>query len=498
MATVIDSLLIELSLNSKKFSTAAKQSVNELRKLEAQAKKSFEASQKSAEELGEGFNFAKSSLIALGSVISFGAMKSFLVDTTRANVALGNTSNLLGLSAAELKSWGQVAKLAGGDLNSVTNSFKNLQRNLADVKGGGGEEFLKYLSYIQQATGKDLGFNFATGEYDIYKIADALAELKKQVSSGQYIEFAQGIGIDQDSLVLLEKGGYYLKENKKYFDELNSSMDDNTKKAEQLNEQLEKVQSAWESMKQTVYGKVANWLLTTDPETQAAWERYDAIRAKKEGAAKPSIGQTDARKKLLDYFVSAGWTKEQAAGIVGNLEQESSLNPNATNKSYLGTHRGIAQLSPDRQADFKKWAGFDITDPRADLLKQAEFTNYELQKGKYIAAGNLLKQQSTVGGATKAVMDKYEIPGDNSYNRRLNYASAAVGANYSGNQNLSSMLGSNLSAPSTTVNNNNEVNTNIASIVVNTKATDANAIVTDLGRELQKNTLINTGIFGNR
>ena len=245
MATVIDSLLIELGLDTSKFDQNQKKSVEQLRKLDEQAQKTGKNIQKSADDIGDGFNFAKDALMAFGSVLSFSAMKNFLADTTKTNIAIGNTSQLLGMSAAELKAWGQMAELVGGDLGSITDTFKNLQSNLAQVKMGGGQEFLKNIAYIQQATGKDLGFDFTKGTFDVYKLSDALASLKSQVTSGQYLQFTQAIGVTPESLVLLEKGSDYLHKNEDEFRKLTDAMDSNAKKAELLNDQWVKVKNTF-------------------------------------------------------------------------------------------------------------------------------------------------------------------------------------------------------------------------------------------------------------
>ncbi len=542
MATVIDSLLIELGLDTSKFDQNQKKSVEQLRKMDEQAQKTGKAVQKSANDIGDGFNFAKDALIAFGSILSFNAMKNFLVDTTKTNIAIGNTSNLLGMSARELKSWGQMAELVGGNIESITSTFKNLQGNLADVKMGGGDKFLEYVSYIQQATGKDLGFDLSKGTFDIYKLSDALADLKSKVSTGQYNLFTQAIGITPDSLVLLEKGEAYLRKNEDAFNKLNAAMDANVKKAELLNDQWVKVKNTLESIKQTVYGKIVDFLLKpSSPEDKEAWDRYDAIRKEQEEkktktevpSGKVSGTNKENTKKLMDYFQSVGWTKEQSAGIVGNLQQESSLNPTAKNVDKFGkSHLGIAQWDPERQTDFKTWAGFDITDPRAnDLMLQAAFVNFELQKGKKIAVGNTLKQMKTTESSSDIVSQKYEIAGDTSDAKRRMYAIQAYketsplvqnnqtthNNNQTENNNnqtthnsldiknipnssyreSANMIGAQNTAPIVSGGNKNEVNTNIQSIVVNTQATDANGIYRDTGKALQQNTLINAGIVGN-
>ncbi|MEA9997049.1 MULTISPECIES: phage tail tip lysozyme [unclassified Pseudomonas] len=115
----------------------------------------------------------------------------------------------------------------------------------------------------------------------------------------------------------------------------------------------------------------------------------------------------------MDYFKSVGWTPQQAAGIVGNGIAESNLDPKATGdwKVTGPEARGIFQLHADRQKDFKDWAGFKITDDRADSLKQYEFANYELTKGKEAKAGRALRRTADAESAGEVGSRKWLRPG---------------------------------------------------------------------------------------
>ena len=62
--------------------------------------------------------------------------------------------------------------------------------------------------------------------------------------------------------------------------------------------------------------------------------------------------QKNKRMDAIEYFTGQGWTKNQAVGIVANLEAESGLDP--TIKGDKGEALGIGQWHPDRQALFKK------------------------------------------------------------------------------------------------------------------------------------------------
>ncbi|WP_407733289.1 phage tail tip lysozyme [Pseudomonas citronellolis] len=110
----------------------------------------------------------------------------------------------------------------------------------------------------------------------------------------------------------------------------------------------------------------------------------------------------------MDFFKAQGWSDAQAAGIVSNLAAESNLNPHAIGD--WGRAAGIGQWHPDRQQAFEKFAGFSLHDPRADLMKQLEFVQYELTQGAEQKAGKLLMAAQNAQDAGAVVSRYYERP----------------------------------------------------------------------------------------
>ena len=119
-----------------------------------------------------------------------------------------------------------------------------------------------------------------------------------------------------------------------------------------------------------------------------------------------SVNEKARREEAMKYFISQGWTKEQAAGIVGNIQKESKYDHQVSGDS--GKAYGLAQWHPDRQANFKKAFGKDIR--QASYKEQLAFINYELTKGDEKAAGNKLKQAKTAAQAGAIVSEHYEQP----------------------------------------------------------------------------------------
>lgn len=126
------------------------------------------------------------------------------------------------------------------------------------------------------------------------------------------------------------------------------------------------------------------------------------------GTPKVSTGivtksETGRPEEAQAFFESKGWTKEQAAGIVGNLFVESGLRTDAVGDG--GRAYGIAQWHPDRQATFKREYGKDIRE--STFQEQLEFVNWELNNSEK-KAGNRLRGASSAQDAAAIVDESYE------------------------------------------------------------------------------------------
>lgn len=129
----------------------------------------------------------------------------------------------------------------------------------------------------------------------------------------------------------------------------------------------------------------------------------------------PSLGRNFDQQKsasAISFFEKMGWSKDQAAGIVANIKNESSFNPNAENQG----HYGLAQWDKNRQANFAKWAGKDIRQSTSE--EQMAFINYELTQGSERRAGALLRATNNAQAASNVVFSQYERAGDATGPRR--------------------------------------------------------------------------------
>lgn len=152
--------------------------------------------------------------------------------------------------------------------------------------------------------------------------------------------------------------------------------------------------------------------------------------------SKPLPAQTSERVgTAMGFFQSRGWTKEQAAGIVGNLLAESTLNTGARNggDGADGSDSiGIAQWNSDRAKRLKDFAALNRADWK-DFGIQLAFVDHELQNNEK-AAGDQLRGAKDVQSATEAMI-MYERPAGSqngaksahNYKGRMKFAASAAG-----------------------------------------------------------------------
>ena len=146
----------------------------------------------------------------------------------------------------------------------------------------------------------------------------------------------------------------------------------------------------------------------------------------------PDIGGiSDTAKAVWTFFTGRGFTKECTAGIMGNLQQESGMNP-TRQQSGGGPGRGICQwtVSEGRFKSLKAHAaskGKEWT----DLQSQLEWLDMELQGRdattlnylkKYVGGYEQFKQINDINKACKVFEDSFERAGKPMMEKRYAYA----------------------------------------------------------------------------
>jgi hypothetical protein len=131
------------------------------------------------------------------------------------------------------------------------------------------------------------------------------------------------------------------------------------------------------------------------------------------------------------FFVGKGLKHYQAAGIVGNLIQESSVNPGAVQFGG-GPGRGIAQWSVGGRWDADHddnahWFASNHKENMWSLSSQLQFVWYELETFPGYGLHEL-KSSSNVTQATIAFQDRFEGCGQCDQSKRISYAEQVLKA----------------------------------------------------------------------
>lgn len=136
-------------------------------------------------------------------------------------------------------------------------------------------------------------------------------------------------------------------------------------------------------------------------------------------------------RTAFNYFVSKGLTDIQAAGVVGNLMQESGVRPTAVQYGG-GPGRGIAQWSIGGRwnAGRVNLVAFASTRglARWTLQTQLDFIWHELTTSSALGLADL-RAATTLSSAVTAFQNKYEICGACAKGKRVEYAQQTL-ANY--------------------------------------------------------------------
>jgi hypothetical protein len=122
----------------------------------------------------------------------------------------------------------------------------------------------------------------------------------------------------------------------------------------------------------------------------------------------------------MKTLMASGMSENDAASMVGNMMQESSMDPLARGP---GGHVGLLQWDGARQRAFAKRFGYPIGTGGVPADKQFnDQLMFSMQEPEYMAASRAMAKVKSLMAKTAAFMNIDERPGDNSLSRRYDFA----------------------------------------------------------------------------
>lgn len=504
---IVDEFVVELGLDPKKFTEGQKEAMASFKRTQEEATRRGKDIEASGKQVDESFRKVTRSAVGLFTLLA-GAdgLKQFVQNTIKVDEATGILAHNLGVSTEELSIWQGAVKQAGGTAEDAAAGFQSLVNTTQQIKLTGTSAAVPYLRLLGINSLAELENTPAA----LLKISDAMSKL----SPARAQALGAGAGLTPGLINLLEQGPVAVR---RYLDaqrEAGSITEEDARAAAHLTKEVTLLNSAWTKLGRDILTTVVGPLTTLltlltkigekiaaapatvksvllpflAPEQLNKNEAQDLAKANAKGGTVRGgpgalVGKTPAQTKALAYFIGQGWTATQAEAIVTNLSVEDpTFDPN---KKEIGggPGYGLAQFGKERQADFAQFAGHGIQGSSVD--EQLAFIQYELTKGSRKKVGDRLKLESDIGDATALVSRQYEQAAGASGDK-TGVTEAARRAQLAKNM----FGGSN-------VTNNIKNDVKVASVTINTKATDAAGIAADFSNKLSDYNYVaqsNTGL----
>lgn len=268
MATIIDSLIVELNLDPKGFTKGQKQSVSALKDLESKSGKTAKSLQDNANKSAQSFSKFRNEILALATAfVSISGIKAFSERITTTDAAMGRMANNIGMSTTELSAWTMAADKAGGTTEGMAGSIKGLVERVQHFKATGeGAEGFKWFT----ALGIDPVKADATESF--LQAADKLSKMKPS----QAQEFGRGMGMDEGTINVLMRGRAEVEKLLADQKQLAIVNERDSKQAQERQIAWNKLQNQFENIGRTilndlqpVISQIANdfskWLKTVNP-----------------------------------------------------------------------------------------------------------------------------------------------------------------------------------------------------------------------------------------
>ena len=285
MATVIDSLLIELGLDSSKFDKAQKKSVEELRKFDEANQKTSKNIQRTSKETAQGFEKSRDALISFGiAAFSTSAFTGFVKTMTAGNAALGRNSQLFNMSARELDAWGNVLKNVGGTADDFQGSLQALQSGVAGIKLGDAK-ILTPLARLGALGSIDIN----KGTVDIFKLSDALKRFKEANGEQLTYSLAQQLGVDKNTFMILMQGSDAVHKlyNESY--KLSGVNEKNTESAKRFQEKIASLSMSLGGLKNQIMDSLYPSLNTVINQTTEGVQKFTEWDKSVDGAGTKTV-----------------------------------------------------------------------------------------------------------------------------------------------------------------------------------------------------------------
>lgn len=269
MATVIDTLFLELGIDSSKFSGEAAKAEKQYDRLERSVSKVEKAEKNAAKTTKENSEARRKSVVDTqkadvsmqgllktvnASIKGFAAFTGLLLgasglsklalDAAKANRELDNTAKNLGMARKELSAWQGAAEMAGESANGMSGYMKTLSGDMQSLIMMGDTSVLPYFNA--------LGVSLLDSTGKARKLDDVMLDLADRFSTmdrKQAYTLAQQMGIDDGTFNTLSRGRAEMERMLEIQRDMYHSSEADIENSRKLAEARAVLNARWESLK---------------------------------------------------------------------------------------------------------------------------------------------------------------------------------------------------------------------------------------------------------
>jgi hypothetical protein len=202
MATIIDSLLVKLGLDSSEFEGGKRKVDKGLKDTGGEADKTGAKLKKSGKDGAEGFEgIAKSATKFLAIIGGTMAVKRFIEQTVESSAALDRLSKNLDQNVSTVSAWSNATELAGGSAEGLQGSMDMLSKSQTELQLTGQSSLIPYFAALGVSLADTAGKARPVNEV-LLDLADRFSRMDRTTANNM----GRMMGIDQGTMNLLLKG----------------------------------------------------------------------------------------------------------------------------------------------------------------------------------------------------------------------------------------------------------------------------------------------------
>lgn len=201
MPTIIDELVVTLGLDPSKFTEGQKKVAEAFLKTKRDSERVAKEMERRGGQAADFFKEIRNQAASLFALFEVGrGVKEFIQAITRSDIAVGRLSFSLGMSSRTLSAWQLAAKDLGGTAEGVSQAFQSISSDLQNFVLTGESRIMPYLT--------QLGIN-PRGANGVFKTPDQIlmdlanSQRLQRMDPRMAAQILQNMGIPQDLIYIL-------------------------------------------------------------------------------------------------------------------------------------------------------------------------------------------------------------------------------------------------------------------------------------------------------